>query len=178
MRKISIVSAIALSLALGIASAVPAMADRDGQYWDVDPGDTLSYIGEQTGNSWRDLCEWNRLADCNVIHVDQRISLFPSNGDAPVQSSGEGKYHGETSVETWERLAQCESGGRWHINTGNGYYGGIQFSASTWDAYGGEQFSNNAHQTGKYNQMTVGQRTLEGQGWGAWPHCSREIGMR
>jgi hypothetical protein len=81
-------------------------------------------------------------------------------------------------MRTWERLARCESGGRWHINTGNGYYGGLQFSAGTWRAYGGRKFAYNAHLATKREQIVVAERVRRGQGWGAWPHCSRAIGVR
>ncbi|SDL58552.1 Protein of unknown function [Corynebacterium mycetoides] len=77
----------------------------------------------------------------------------------------------------WDRLAQCEAGGNWHINTGNGYYGGLQFSASTWRAYGGDQFAPYAHQATREQQIIVGERTLAGQGWGAWPACSARLGL-
>ena len=77
----------------------------------------------------------------------------------------------------WDRLAQCEAGGDWSINTGNGYYGGLQFSASTWRAYGGEEFAPYAHQATREQQIIVGERTLAAQGWGAWPACSASLGL-
>ena len=78
---------------------------------------------------------------------------------------------------TWDRLAQCESGGRWDVNTGNGYYGGVQFSPSTWRAFGGGEFAPNAHQASRAEQIVVAERTLAEQGWGAWPACSRRLGL-
>lgn len=84
------------------------------------------------------------------------------------------------SLETWDALAQCESSGNWHINTGNGYYGGVQFSHRTWQAYGGGVFSYNAHGATKGQQILIAEKVLAdpNQGWGAWPACSREIGVR
>jgi hypothetical protein len=82
------------------------------------------------------------------------------------------------SLKTWNRLAHCESGGRWHINTGNGYYGGLQFSASTWRAYGGKKYAAYAHRATKKQQIRVAERVLRAQGWRAWPVCSRKIGVR
>ena len=79
-------------------------------------------------------------------------------------------------LSTWNALAACESGGNWHINTGNGYYGGLQFSHRTWKAFGGR--THNAHQASKAHQIQVAERTLAAQGWGAWPSCSRQIGVR
>jgi resuscitation-promoting factor RpfA len=81
------------------------------------------------------------------------------------------------SMRTWNRLARCESGGRWHINTGNGYYGGLQFSAPTWRGYGGRRFARNAHRATKYEQIRIAERVRRNQGWGAWPHCSRKLGL-
>lgn len=77
----------------------------------------------------------------------------------------------------WDRLAQCESGGNWGINTGNGYHGGLQFSPSTWAAYGGTQFAPTANQATREQQIAIAERTLAGQGWGAWPSCSRKLGL-
>lgn len=77
----------------------------------------------------------------------------------------------------WDRLAQCESGGNWSINTGNGYHGGLQFSASTWRAYGGGQFAPTANLATREQQIVIAERTLAGQGWGAWPACSARLGL-
>lgn len=77
----------------------------------------------------------------------------------------------------WDRLAQCESGSNWAINTGNGYHGGLQFSAGTWAAYGGQEFATYAYQATREQQIAVAERTLAGQGWGAWPACSASLGL-
>src|SRR3954449_10454389 len=82
------------------------------------------------------------------------------------------------SVATWDRLARCESGGRWHINTGNGYYGGLQISAGTWRAYGGRRFARLPSRASKLQQIQVGERIKRGQGWRAWPSCSSRLGLR
>lgn len=77
----------------------------------------------------------------------------------------------------WDRLAQCEAGGNWSINTGNGYQGGLQFSPSTWAAYGGTQYAPTADQASREQQIAVAEKTLAGQGWGAWPSCSSQLGL-
>ncbi|WP_010542138.1 transglycosylase family protein [Dietzia alimentaria] len=77
----------------------------------------------------------------------------------------------------WDRLAQCESGGNWAINTGNGYQGGVQFSPSTWAAYGGTQYAPTANQATREQQIAIAEKTLAGQGWGAWPACSAKLGL-
>lgn len=77
----------------------------------------------------------------------------------------------------WDRLAQCEAGGNWNINTGNGYHGGLQFSQSTWAAYGGTQYAATADQATREQQIATAEKTLAGQGWGAWPACSAKLGL-
>ncbi|WP_334173439.1 transglycosylase family protein [Sinomonas sp.] len=78
------------------------------------------------------------------------------------------------STSTWDSIAQCESGGNWAINTGNGYYGGLQFTLSTWQAYGGTGMPNQASPA---TQISVAERVLASQGWGAWPACSAKLGL-
>ena len=70
-------------------------------------------------------------------------------------------------------MAQCEAGGNWAANTGNGYYGGLQFSLSTWQSYGGSGYP---HQASRETQIEIGKRLQADRGWGAWPGCSRELG--
>lgn len=77
----------------------------------------------------------------------------------------------------WDRLAQCESGGNWQINTGNGYHGGLQFNQGTWAAYGGTEYAATADQASREQQIAVAERTLANQGWGAWPACSASLGL-
>ncbi|MDK8511362.1 DUF3235 domain-containing protein [Corynebacterium bovis] len=77
----------------------------------------------------------------------------------------------------WDRLAQCESGGDWAINTGNGFQGGLQFSPSTWSAHGGGEFAATANQASREQQIAVAERVLASQGWGAWPACSASLGL-
>ncbi|WP_406305874.1 transglycosylase family protein [Streptomyces sp. NBC_00885] len=76
----------------------------------------------------------------------------------------------------WDRIAACESGGNWHINTGNGYYGGLQFSAGTWRAYGGGAYASTADRASKGRQIAVAAKVQRAQGWGAWPTCAARAG--
>ena len=77
----------------------------------------------------------------------------------------------------WDRLAQCESGGDWHINTGNGFQGGLQFNQGTWQGHGGGEFAPSADQATREQQIVVAERVLASQGWGAWPACSASLGL-
>jgi resuscitation-promoting factor RpfA len=81
------------------------------------------------------------------------------------------------AATVWDRVAACESGGNWAINTGNGFYGGLQFSGSTWQAFGGTRFASTANRASKATQIAVARRVLAAQGPGAWPVCSRRAGL-
>lgn len=87
---------------------------------------------------------------------------------APLMAAGNASA---ATASQWDAVAQCESGGNWSINTGNGYYGGLQFSASTWAAYGGTAYAATANQASKSQQITIGEKVLAAQGKGAWPTC-------
>ncbi|MDX3451894.1 transglycosylase family protein [Streptomyces sp. ME02-8801-2C] len=78
---------------------------------------------------------------------------------------------------TWNKVAACESTNNWHINTGNGYYGGLQFTQSTWEAYGGTVYAGRADLATRDQQIAVAEKVLEGQGPGAWPACSVRAGL-
>ncbi|MGW1014774.1 transglycosylase family protein, partial [Streptomyces termitum] len=81
------------------------------------------------------------------------------------------------SVSTWDKVAQCESSGNWSINTGNGYYGGLQFSQSTWVAHGGTEYAPYAHLATKQQQILIGEKVLKSQGENAWPSCGPAAGL-
>jgi hypothetical protein len=81
------------------------------------------------------------------------------------------------SSSAWDKVAHCESGGNWSDDTGNGYYGGLQFSASTWSGYGGGSYAPRANEASRTEQIAVANRVLASQGWGAWPVCSRVAGV-
>ncbi|AOR35182.1 transglycosylase [Streptomyces fodineus] len=93
------------------------------------------------------------------------LGLLAATGNAAAADNG-----------VWDRIAQCESGGDWHINTGNGYYGGLQFSAGTWRAYGGTAYAPTADQASRSAQIAVATKVQQAQGWGAWPVCSGRAG--
>ncbi|MFV0136848.1 transglycosylase family protein [Streptomyces sp. HMX87] len=93
------------------------------------------------------------------------LGLLAATGDAAAADGG-----------VWDRIAQCESGGNWHINTGNGYYGGLQFAASTWRAYGGTAYAPTADRATRDQQIAVATKVQRAQGWGAWPTCAERAG--
>ncbi|MFD7731134.1 transglycosylase family protein [Kitasatospora phosalacinea] len=105
------------------------------------------------------------IAAAGVASVGLALPLFAATGAAAAP------------VDTWDRVAQCESGGNWSINTGNGFYGGLQFTSSTWRAFGGGQYAARADQASRAQQIAVAERVLASQGPGAWPVCSKRAGL-
>ena len=81
------------------------------------------------------------------------------------------------ATTVWDRVAACESGGNWSINTGNGYYGGLQFSYQTWKGFGGQRYAGTANRATKSQQIEIAQKVLKTQGPGAWPVCSKRAGL-
>ncbi|WP_269462837.1 MULTISPECIES: resuscitation-promoting factor [Pseudonocardia] len=93
----------------------------------------------------------------------------PESPSAPAVSNG----------GSWDKLAQCESGGNWSINTGNGYHGGLQFNKQTWQAYGGGKYAPTADKASREQQIDIAENVRDDRGgYGAWPACSRKLGLR
>lgn len=117
-----------------------------------------------------------------VTQVERRGTKQPEPTPTQQSSSGGSSSSAASSSapavasgSVWDRLAQCESGGNWSINTGNGYYGGLQFSAATWRSVGG---SGLPHQHSREEQIRRGQILQQRAGWGQWPSCTRQLGLR
>jgi nucleoid-associated protein YgaU len=81
------------------------------------------------------------------------------------------------ATSVWDKVAMCEASGRWDIDTGNGYYGGLQFSPGTWKGYGGLAYAKQANLATRLQQIKIGQKTLAAQGPGAWPTCAKKAGL-
>ncbi|MFE1027497.1 transglycosylase family protein [Streptomyces sp. NPDC058818] len=107
-----------------------------------------------------------------------RASLTVTAGGAglalPLMGTGTAQA---ADVETWDKVAACESTNDWDINTGNGYYGGLQFTQSTWEAFGGTEYAPRADLATKDQQIAIAEKVLDGQGPGAWPVCSERAGL-
>lgn len=163
----------------------------------VQPGDSLSKIATGKGTTYNRLFDANtQIADPDVIHPgdniriptsDEQLAARPIPGDAPAPTAAQpaapapktrtspAPQGAAVSGGVWDRLAQCEAGGNWAINTGNGYFGGLQFSLSSWRAVGGSGYP---HQASKSEQIARGEMLKARQGWGAWPSCSAKLGLR
>jgi LysM repeat protein len=178
-----------------------ATNDRHGRgTHEVKAGETLAGIAKAAKlPNWRPVYDLNAaIQHPDLIHPGQKL-LIPAKGEkvnhrplpgpgvdrpadqdrspSPARTQRSVSSRGSAAVggSVWDRLAQCESGGSWSTNTGNGYSGGLQFSAGTWRANGG---SGSAHTASRAEQIRVAQRVLASQGWGAWPACSSRLGLR
>ena len=110
-----------------------------------------------------------------VALVAEAAPAPPTTAAPPAAPAASSATSGDPASDaTWERLAACESGGRWSLNSGNGYYGGLQFSLSTWQLVGGAGYP---HTASKAEQITRGRMLQARAGWGQWPHCAAELGL-
>ncbi|BBG01083.1 MULTISPECIES: transglycosylase family protein [Pseudonocardia] len=82
------------------------------------------------------------------------------------------------STDTWDELAHCESTGDWNADTGNGFTGGLQFTPSTWEEFGGTRYASSADEASKSEQIAVAKKVQDQQGWKAWPACTKKLGWR
>jgi LysM repeat protein len=158
----------------------------------VQPGDTLSTIAERYNTTYKKLYDANEtLSDPDVLIVGSSI-VIPAEGEVfaerqlPVKQTPVAQTVQPVSQPTpssapvvadgsvWDRLAACESGGNWSINTGNGYYGGLQFSLSTWRAVGGVGLPS---ENSREEQIARAEILLARSGFGQWPACSAKLGL-
>ena len=105
------------------------------------------------------------------------LGLMVVGAAGTVALLGPGSAAEAKSRVNWDAVAQCESGGNWSINTGNGYYGGLQFSAGTWTAYGGGAYAPTANLASREEQIAIAEKVQAAQGWGAWPACTAALGL-
>jgi len=186
LQRAAAAAAIATVGLVGFAST--AGASPAATTYTVKPGDTLSRLAP---NNWREVAAGNHIANPDLIYVGQVIDLgatAPAAAPAPRAAARPSSSHSSAAParssshatssaggSVWDRIAQCESGGNWSISTGNGYYGGLQFSQSSWNAAGG---SGNPANASREEQIRVAENLRARQGWGAWPACSRALGLR
>ena len=193
---------VVLTLGAAVVMSVAALPAAAETVHVVTRGESLASIAAGAKlDSWRPIWDANAtITNPDLIYPGQRLAV-PAKGEkvkhrplpgglaagsisarSPRAASARVRSHRPAAVRTsavggtvWDRLAQCESGGNWSTNTGNGYSGGLQFSASTWRANGG---SGSAHQASRAEQIRVAQRVQASQGWAAWPACSSRLGIR
>ena len=171
----------------------------------VEPGDTLTAIAETTQSTVERVYSANtEVENPDLIHPGEKLRIPTADeqltmrampvavvapAPAPVAATQPSYAPAAPTPapqrvvqaapvaggSVWDQLAQCEAGGNWSINTGNGFYGGLQFTLSSWQAVGGSGYPNNAS---REEQIMRGQKLQALQGWGAWPACSAKLGLR
>lgn len=132
----------------------------------IFPGQQLTIPDEKAEIAHREMPQSSAVAQ----QVQAEAAAAPATTYSPRVSSAPAV----TGGSVWDQLAQCEAGGNWAINTGNGFYGGLQFTLSSWQAVGGSGYPNEAS---REEQIMRGQMLQARQGWGAWPACSAKLGL-
>ncbi len=166
----------------------------------VQIGDSLTKIALANGTTWQRLYDKNTvISDPDLIYPGEVLTIPAASEDlpdrplptppapavsAPVESTSTSADTSEISAvpsapatpsgSVWDRIAACESSGNWSINTGNGYYGGLQFTLSSWQSVGGTGLPSNASRD---EQIMRAEMLQARQGWGAWPACSVRAGI-
>lgn len=169
----------------------------------VQRGDSLSKIAKKHDTTYQRLYYANKvIKHPDLIYPEQKLRVpskaeklqkraMPADAQVPSATQQAKKHVAQSypsrrstaptapvsaaSGGVWDRLAACESGGNWSINTGNGYYGGLQFSLSSWRGVGGQGYP---HQASKAEQIRRGEMLRARGGWGHWPACSAKLGLR
>lgn len=170
----------------------------------VQPGDSLTKIATDNATTYPRLYDANtKIQDPDLIYpgdtliiprADEQLASRPLPVNAPPAAVAQKKaavaprtapravpapavtFSGDASV--WDRLAKCESGGNWAINTGNGYYGGLQFNAGTWLSNGGGAYAPTANLASREQQIATAERLRAARGFSPWPACSAKLGLR
>ncbi len=113
-----------------------------------------------------------------AIALEARFEVIPTPTPTPAPAPRSRVAGPLVSGNVWDLLARCESGGNWSINTGNGYYGGLQFGLGTWANYGGLSYAPRPDLATRQEQITVAERLRAARGWAPWPACSLKLGLR
>jgi LysM repeat protein len=199
MRKVAFGAAVLVAATITLVGSkkvhaqTPKKTAQQPQTVVVQPNDSLSKISNDHKTTYQRLFYANtQIQDPDLIYAGDTLRIprsdeqlaerpIPENTQAlqpqtttnptprpaPVQSGASG--------DVWDRLAQCEAGGNWARNSGNGYYGGLQFSLGTWQAVGGSGYP---HQASREEQIARGQMLQARSGWGQWPACTAKLGLR
>jgi hypothetical protein len=161
---------------LALTACSPAQEAAWWAWWEDDPQEAAEWAVNECGELCTNDTNHNGIVEPDAGSSgggDDATSSDTSDGsDEPDQEAG---YDGDDGGGTvWDSLAQCESGGNWHISTGNGYYGGLQFLLSTWQAYGGSGYP---HENSREEQIRVAENLRADAGYSPWPACSAQLGL-
>ena len=190
MKRLSLFGAmlaVTASALVSLGGSASAMAGPGTTQ--VQPGDTLSSIAGQYDTTYTRIFNANpNILDPNVIFAGESIRIPAPDEQLPDRLSPDKPVPLPTPIpeptppvvtapagtDVWDKLAGCESNGNWSANTGNGYFGGLQFRQSTWDANGGTGLPSDAS---REQQIEIAKKVQASQGWKAWPACSEKLGL-
>jgi len=187
VRRIVLLSAISIGglvllSPLAARSAIPVPVDiADGLLTAADAPQLLAYRGGLSGrqgltdagtepNQRAEQLHPEAVPTAPAAPMEATLHIVPA-APAPQRVV---TYAGDS---VWDDLARCEAGGNWAINTGNGYYGGLQFSLGTWQQYGGTEFAAYPHEATRDEQIIVAERLRAARGYAPWPACRAELGL-
>lgn len=148
-------TAVAPTAAVAVAGAVPGAVSGPG------PGTVAESVAETVAG----------------VVAEAVSGAVSSSADAVRAAAAVPGYACAADQWPWGCVAECESSGRWHVNTGNGFYGGLQFWQPTWVEHGGTKYAPRADLATRPQQITIAEEVLRTQGWGAWPVCSKRYGL-
>ena len=158
----------ALLILTSLTIAHPATADEPDALMPVCDANGIS-CGSVVDNA-----DGLRLAE--IYGLDIGSVLDEADVDRLLQAHADAEAAAKRADTIWDRLAQCESGGNWASTVGF-YEGGLQFHPQTWDRNKPSGYPDAAYQASREQQIVVGERVRDRQGWGAWPHCARKLGL-
>ncbi|MDB5182980.1 MAG: resuscitation-promoting factor RpfB [Candidatus Saccharibacteria bacterium] len=162
----------------------------------VNQGDTLIKIAEDNGSTYIRVFDANtQIANPNLINPGDQIRIptadevladrelpaavaAPVSYAAPAQQATSSVVPVIASGDVWDQIAACESHNNWSINTGNGYYGGLQFNYGTWLSNGGGEYAERADLATREQQIDIASRVQAARGWSPWPACTARLGLR
>lgn len=200
-RVIFTTAAVAGAMALFGGSSAHAQSAPEQAKVTVNAGDNLSMIADAHSTTYQRLFSANEsIVDPNIINPGQELRIPTPDEQLPDRAlpASAPVVAGQAAPQTvasaqqprasaaapaagtgvWDQLAQCESGGNWNINTGNGYSGGLQFAPGTWTGNGGGQYASTANQATREQQIAVAETIKAKRGnYGAWPACSTKLGL-
>lgn len=179
---------------LAQSGTLPDATTPESVEYVVQSGDMLAAIAETYQTTYSRLFDANpHITNPDIINPGDAIRIpaadeqlvaraLPVVEPTPTVSFRQSTSQGIAAPavvdgSVWDQLAQCEAGGNWSVNTGNGYYGGLQFNAGTWASNGGAQYASSAHLATREQQIAVAEKVRAGRGFAPWPACAAKLGL-
>ena len=183
MKKYLMYAIVSIILAAGLVFASVAMAEQTAPTSETSVPTITAEVNPNS--AYAAAAEYQaEVARQQQLQVEEFVAELARQQQAkaavPAARVPQREYVSVSGADRWDQLAQCETGGNWAANTGNGFGGGLQFmhqrSYSTWRSFGGAEFAPHPWEASREQQIVIAERVLASSGWGAWPGCSRRHG--